>query len=57
MEQIIQIAPHAKILIASGYSAGEEIKASLEAGAKGFVRKPFEIKRMLNDVRRVLQRN
>ena len=57
LEQMMEIAPGAKVLVASGYSSDEEIRASLKAGAKGFVRKPFEIGQMLQHVRAVLNEN
>ena len=57
LEQLMQIAPDLKILIASGYSSEGEIRESLEAGAKGFVKKPFDIVQILSAARDVLDKD
>jgi len=41
-------------LVASGYSINSHAKDALEAGAKAFVSKPYEINQMLGVVRKVL---
>ena len=53
-EEIIKINPRAKILIVSGYSANGPGKAALEAGAKGFVGKPFDVSHLLEKIREIL---
>jgi PAS domain S-box-containing protein len=42
-----QIDPDAKILVASGYSVDGEARALLDAGAIGFLQKPFELATLL----------
>jgi len=54
LEQLLVMAPDTKVVIASGYSVNGPTKATLEAGARGFIKKPFELKQMLKVVREVL---
>ncbi len=54
LEELLNIDPKAKVLIASGYSADAAAKSVVERGVKGFVWKPFDIKKLSQDVRRVL---
>lgn len=56
-EEILKINPRAKILIVSGYPAEGPGKEALEAGAKGFVGKPFEVSHMLKTVRKILDQD
>ena len=53
-EEILKINPQAKILIVSGYSVNGPGKEAMEAGAKGFVGKPFDVSHMLKAVRDIL---
>jgi PAS domain S-box-containing protein len=46
--------PRPRILVSSGYAAITQIQASLEAGAQGYVSKPYRLKEMLRQVREVL---
>ncbi len=54
LQELLEIDPHAKVLIASGYSPDGPTKEILQAGAKGFVRKPYEMRQLLAAVREVL---
>jgi len=45
------------VLVASGYSADASAKETIQIGAKSFVTKPFRVKELLLDVRRVLDRS
>ncbi len=56
-EEILKINPRAKILIVSGYSADGPGKEALEAGARGFVGKPFDVSHMLDTVREILDQD
>jgi len=49
-----EINPHVKVLIASGYSIDGEANALVEAGAAGFVQKPYNITSLLTAVRNAL---
>ncbi len=52
--RLIESDPKAKVLIASGYVAGPQVEACLQAGAAGFVAKPYKLTDMLKKVREVL---
>ncbi|MCB2184773.1 MAG: response regulator [Deltaproteobacteria bacterium] len=54
LQQILAHDPAAKVVIASGYAASGQVKASLEAGAAGFVAKPFRRLDLLTTIRQVL---
>ncbi len=54
LEQILRMKPGMKVLIASGRSSGGTRRVAMEIGAKGFVRKPFDMKQLLQAVRDVL---
>ena len=54
LEELLKMDPDVKILVASGYSPDGSTSYSLNAGAKGFVSKPYEVKQLLNTVREVL---
>jgi two-component system cell cycle sensor histidine kinase/response regulator CckA len=54
LENILQIDPEAKVIIASGYNAAESAQMVKEWGAKDFISKPYEMNRMLRAVRNVL---
>lgn len=51
LEGLLKIEPRAKVLIASGYAAEGRTKDAIEAGARGFVSKPFDVRQMLQAVR------
>jgi len=38
----LEINPSAKIIVASGYAADDEVKAAWETGGGGYVPKPFK---------------
>jgi DNA-binding NtrC family response regulator len=52
---LLELNPEAKVLMASGYSVNEAAKEAIDAGAKGFVAKPYQVKEMLGIVRQVLE--
>jgi PAS domain S-box-containing protein len=52
--ELLRMDPGIRILVASGYSANGPTKESLEAGAKGFISKPFEASELVRTVRKVL---
>jgi PAS domain S-box-containing protein len=56
LEKLLKINPKAKIVVASGFSTIEPIKETVEAGAKGFIGKPYEMKGFLKVVREVLDK-
>jgi two-component system, cell cycle sensor histidine kinase and response regulator CckA len=54
LKRLLEIDPHVKVLIASGYSADTSTKEILEMAARGFVSKPFTFTNLLRQVRKVL---
>ncbi len=54
LKELRKIDPKLKVLIATGLSADPFTKESVEMGTRGFVSKPFRIKELLRQVRRVL---
>ncbi|MEW6266105.1 MAG: response regulator [Thermodesulfobacteriota bacterium] len=56
LQEIIQINPSAKVLIASGYSINEQVKKTLAAGASEYIGKPYELNDLLGRIRAVLDK-
>ena len=56
LRELIKIDPGARVVIASGYSDGSHEEASLEAGAMGFIGKPYELKDLAAQVRTYLDK-
>jgi PAS domain S-box-containing protein len=54
LEAILQIDPSQRVIIASGYSVNGLVRETLERGAKGYIKKPYELEPFLNEVRNVL---
>jgi two-component system, cell cycle sensor histidine kinase and response regulator CckA len=54
LRELLQIDQRVNVLVASGFSADASVRKTVEIGAKGFVSKPFRVKDLLRDVRRVL---
>ena len=49
-----QVRPTCKVIIASGYALDDSAKSLLEAGADGFLQKPFRLTDLTSEVRRLL---
>jgi PAS domain S-box-containing protein len=54
LKELLRINPSVKVLIASGYAATQTVQSVLEAGASGFMAKPYRLEDMLKKVREVL---
>ncbi|MFZ0448586.1 MAG: PAS domain S-box protein [Desulfatiglandaceae bacterium] len=54
LEALLEMDPGLKVVIASGYSVNGRTKEALDAGARGFIRKPYEIREVLKVIRKVL---
>ncbi len=52
--ELRKINPEIRVVIASGYSVNGPTKDAIEAGAKGFISKPYDMKQVLEVVRKVL---
>ncbi|MBN1626025.1 MAG: PAS domain S-box protein, partial [Deltaproteobacteria bacterium] len=55
MEEILKINPSAKVVIASGYYLNDGKGTTSKTGAKGFIKKPYILESMLNEIRKVLE--
>ena len=56
VQNIVHFDPKAKIIIASGYSINSQVKKTLEAGALGYIGKPYRLADLLEKVRSVFNR-
>ena len=54
LQELLRIDGRVKVLIASGYSLNDQVKDSIEAGAAGYVPKPYKVNELLEKVRSVL---
>jgi DNA-binding response OmpR family regulator len=54
LEELLRKEPSLKIAITSGYTGDEPETHLLEAGAKGFIRKPYNTNDVLKVIRQVL---
>ncbi len=54
LEKLVEMNPRIKVIIASGYSVNGPTKDAIDAGAKGFVGKPYEVRQMLQAIRKVM---
>ena len=54
LEELLRIEPDTRVIIASGYFEDGQMKATIESGAKSFIKKPFDVKQVLSVVREVL---
>lgn len=56
LEELLAFDPEALVLIASGHSSTNLGREEREAGARGFINKPYDAKDILGAIRRVLDR-
>jgi CheY-like chemotaxis protein len=56
LDKLLKISPRTKVLVASGYAFDGTLEEAVEAGARGFIGKPYEIKQMLQVIREVLDK-
>jgi PAS domain S-box-containing protein len=54
--EMLKINPRGRILVASGYSAGGPAREAIDAGARGYLGKPYDIDKMLTVIRDVLEK-
>jgi PAS domain S-box-containing protein len=53
VKEIVRFDPKAKVIIASGYSINSQVKKTMEAGALGYVGKPYHLADLLEKIRTV----
>jgi PAS domain S-box-containing protein len=56
VKEIVRFDPKAKVIIASGYSINSQVKKTMEAGALGYVGKPYHLADLLEKIRTVFDR-
>lgn len=54
LEELFRVNSRIKVVIASGYSVDGYTKEMIDKWTKGFIHKPYEVKQMLREVRKVL---
>ncbi len=54
-EQMMKVRPDLNVLICSGYASDGPVKKVLNAGAQGFIQKPFLIEELSSKVKEVLE--
>ncbi len=55
-QQILQISPTQKAIIASGFSESDDVKKTLALGAGGFIKKPYSSEQLKRAVRNALKK-
>nr|MBL0712824.1 response regulator [Desulfobacterales bacterium] len=53
-DQLVQIDPHVKVLLSSGYTIEDQAAAILERGCDGFIQKPYEMEQLNRHIREIL---
>ena len=54
-KELIKLCPRQKAIIASGFSSGSDMEATLALGANGFIKKPYTIQKLGESVKKALQ--
>ncbi|MBN2515970.1 MAG: response regulator [Deltaproteobacteria bacterium] len=55
LKRLLEINPEVKVIVASGYSDNGSVKETLDAGAVGFIGKPYKLSDMLDNIKEVLK--
>jgi PAS domain S-box-containing protein len=53
-DHLVEINPHVKVLLSSGYTIEDQAAVILERGCNGFIQKPYEMERLNRSIREVL---
>ena len=56
LQEILKINPKARVVIASGYAASQTVNYLMEAGAAGYVSKPYRLENMLKKIRELIDK-
>ncbi|MDD3580957.1 MAG: PAS domain S-box protein [Desulfobacca sp.] len=57
LEELFRLNPQARVLITSGLADATVAEQALQAGARGFIGKPYNLKKLLKKVREVLDQS
>uniref|UniRef100_A0A7C4MPA7 histidine kinase n=1 Tax=Desulfatirhabdium butyrativorans TaxID=340467 RepID=A0A7C4MPA7_9BACT len=55
LQQLLKIDPHVKVLIASGYGPIGHSERAIEAGAKGYIAKPYRMEELNKAIQKILR--
>jgi two-component system, cell cycle sensor histidine kinase and response regulator CckA len=55
-EKLMEIDPHVKVLLCSGYSVDGKADELLRKGCLGFIQKPYTIRAISHKIREILER-
>lgn len=55
LDRLLEIDPKIKVIISTGYLGTEQMKQAMEAGAAGFISKPYRFTEMLKRIKEVLE--
>ena len=55
--EILRVNPNAKVIIASGFPESGQSDNARTSGSRGFVGKPYNMRKLLNTVREILDKN
>ena len=53
-DHLVEIDPHVKVLLSSGYTIEDQAAAILERGCNGFIQKPYEMEQLNRSIREIL---
>jgi PAS domain S-box-containing protein len=56
LQEILKMDPSQKVVVASGYSVNGSVRDVLETGARGYLKKPYQLEPMLSLVREILDK-
>lgn len=54
LDELLKLEPQVKVLMASGFTLDASTRKAIETGSRGFVSKPFQLDKLCQAVRRVL---
>ena len=57
LKELLKLNPLTKVLVASGYSIKGSSKEAIEAGAMGYISKPYNVKEISKVIRQILDRD
>jgi len=55
-QEILKFSPKQKVILVSGFSENDNVKAALRLGAEGFLKKPYSLDQLRHVVKRALKK-
>jgi YesN/AraC family two-component response regulator len=53
-QRILEIRPHQKVIIVSGYSDNDRIKTAMELGVCSYLKKPYGLEEIVSAIHKVI---